>query len=673
MPLPAMRLLAVREPDFHTVRFTAAFAAPTDDTSTRCASAALLTGDGETYDLGMLCEPTLTTWREAHNVALTTHRYNGNGPYVAELRWGDEIARQAISGPEPTRAFRHGPLLSLFALTPVADRQFERLVKFRVDGTTAGHQIRLDSGAGQVRFVPVTGDSCAAELLLSYAKPGAYTVTLDVVDEQGFWLALIAQSPLELAEPELPTEDAVRAAGEMLLTVPEQTAIPAEPWLPYRNFKPSRSGVRTYTRPGGGSVNRVVNPSVWLTARAETMTGGQRWFQTGGGDWVLGADVTFFQPTALRGIILGEAQPPPPPPPPPPPSTKSRGVITATTLNVRTRPGLGSGNPPVATLRAGAEVPLLEEVRMDGVTWYRIDEDRWIHGGYVRLLNPTEPPPPLPAGRRGIVTAATLNVRARPGVVVGNPPVAVLRAGATLTIYEEQRIAGEAWYRVAENRWIAAQWVRLVEEPVRSVGMALEAAHARLPFGWVIPEKAAIRPRPGTAADNLPVAELKQYNVIRVLDERQGSIRIGDDQWIDGKSVGVARFRSRPSSIQASQRWVGVCLSEQTLVAYEGDLPVFAALVSTGSGGTPTVQGIFRTWRRLATGKMSGPGYYIEDVTWTCYFHGGYALHTAYWHDKFGTVRSHGCVNMTPYDAWWVYQWSAPGGPNSPTVYVYWA
>ena len=109
-------------------------------------------------------------------------------------------------------------------------------------------------------------------------------------------------------------------------------------------------------------------------------------------------------------------------------------------------------------------------------------------------------------------------------------------------------------------------------------------------------------------------------------------------------------------------------------MAYEGDKPVYTALVATGLPGTPTVQGIFRTWWRLESRRMAGGSgagyYYLEEVTWTCYFHGGYALHTAYWHDAFGRPRSHGCVNLSPYDAWWLFQWSAPGGANSPAVYV---
>jgi len=153
--------------------------------------------------------------------------------------------------------------------------------------------------------------------------------------------------------------------------------------------------------------------------------------------------------------------------------------------------------------------------------------------------------------------------------------------------------------------------------------------------------------------------------------------RIGADRWLNGQWLRLARSRARPAAIGASERWVGVSLSTQTAIAYEGDRPVYAAMIASGLPGTPTVQGIFRTWARLPSTKMSGgrPGqgyYYLEGVTWTCYFYRGYALHTAYWHDAFGAPRSHGCVNLSPYDAWWIFQWSAAGGAHSPAVYTYW-
>jgi hypothetical protein len=57
-----------------------------------------------------------------------------------------------------------------------------------------------------------------------------------------------------------------------------------------------------------------------------------------------------------------------------------------------------------------------------------------------------------------------------------------------------------------------------------------------------------------------------------------------------------------------------------------------------------------------------GP-YSIEDVPWVMYFQGSYALHAAFWHDAFGHMRSHGCVNMAPEDARTLFAWSDPPLP----------
>ena len=225
---------------------------------------------------------------------------------------------------------------------------------------------------------------------------------------------------------------------------------------------------------------------------------------------------------------------------------------------------------------------------------------------------------------------------------------------------------------------MAARYVRLVKSRgAESEETRWLAANAALPLGWVVPDKLDVRAKPGVAAGNPAIDQLDHNTRVPILEEATVSgarwYRTGEQRWVEGRQVGVARRKPRPASIPANSHWVAVNLSQQTAVCYEGDTPVYAALVASGLPGSPTVQGVFRTWRRLETGKMSGPGYYIEDVTWTCYFYSGYALHTAYWHDKFGRPRSHGCVNLSPYDAWWIYQWSAKGGPNSPIVYVYWA
>ncbi len=38
----------------------------------------------------------------------------------------------------------------------------------------------------------------------------------------------------------------------------------------------------------------------------------------------------------------------------------------------------------------------------------------------------------------------------------------------------------------------------------------------------------------------------------------------------------------------------------------------------------------------------------------------GAAIHGAFWHNDFGVQRSHGCVNVSPEDAKWIYRWTTP-------------
>ncbi len=64
--------------------------------------------------------------------------------------------------------------------------------------------------------------------------------------------------------------------------------------------------------------------------------------------------------------------------------------------------------------------------------------------------------------------------------------------------------------------------------------------------------------------------------------------------------------------------------------------------------------------------RRRGEGtFQLRDVPYIQYFESGYALHAAYWHDVFGTPRSHGCVNLSPVDAHRVFLWTDPPVPES--------
>jgi len=63
--------------------------------------------------------------------------------------------------------------------------------------------------------------------------------------------------------------------------------------------------------------------------------------------------------------------------------------------------------------------------------------------------------------------------------------------------------------------------------------------------------------------------------------------------------------------------------------------------------------------------KRRGEGtFQLRDVPYIQYFESAYALHAAYWHDVFGTPRSHGCVNLAPVDAHRVFLWTDPPVPE---------
>ena len=112
------------------------------------------------------------------------------------------------------------------------------------------------------------------------------------------------------------------------------------------------------------------------------------------------------------------------------------------------------------------------------------------------------------------------------------------------------------------------------------------------------------------------------------------------------------------------------------MVAYVGRRAVYVTLVSTGRGGLgdpettqATVRGSFMIHHKDVTSTMDGEddsaadSYALRDVPFVQYFHKGFALHGTYWHDEFGRLRSHGCVNLAPIDAAWLFEWTDPVVP----------
>ena len=113
-------------------------------------------------------------------------------------------------------------------------------------------------------------------------------------------------------------------------------------------------------------------------------------------------------------------------------------------------------------------------------------------------------------------------------------------------------------------------------------------------------------------------------------------------------------------------KWVDVNLTTQTMVAYEGETPVYSAKISSGTYNHPTVIGTYRIYAKYVSTRMTGGTqgidyYNIPNVPYTMYFYSGYALHGAYWHNNFGQPMSHGCVNLPVDVSKWMFDWAPIG------------
>lgn len=218
-------------------------------------------------------------------------------------------------------------------------------------------------------------------------------------------------------------------------------------------------------------------------------------------------------------------------------------------------------------------------------------------------------------------------------------------------------------------------WVPMRDlHPVRPV--AFEGSPWSDDLGWVIHDGAPVYQGPGRIA---PTPKLDRLTTLHLLETRkQGGAsysRIGPDRWVRDRDVRQPSLKSPPPELRPGERWLDVDLARQTLVAYIGDRPVYATLVSTGRGPaksqTATPPGTYRIWVKLRMSDMDNlenlearENYAIESVPWVMFFHKGYGLHGTFWHRQFGSVKSHGCVNLAPRDAERLFYFT---GPQLPT------
>ncbi len=262
-----------------------------------------------------------------------------------------------------------------------------------------------------------------------------------------------------------------------------------------------------------------------------------------------------------------------------------------------------------------------------------------------------------------------------PIVLPLNPSTPWLEKGFFVSLAEKEKDDhGRTYWRTARGGYVAASDVT----PYKAKdfrGQVLDGLEH--PYGWAMDRPTTIyrlddqgRLRRSRKVEQRTFLDLDEA----VEHGKKTYFRLPSGELVRADHVRVPVLRPPPEGLAPWEKWIDVDLGRQILVAYEGSTPVFATLVSTGRKGTEeesfeTPTGTFRIRSKHVSTTMDGNtasdgNYSIQDVPWAMFFEGSYALHGAFWHRGFGYRRSHGCVNLGPSDAKWLFFWTTPYLPE---------
>lgn len=197
-------------------------------------------------------------------------------------------------------------------------------------------------------------------------------------------------------------------------------------------------------------------------------------------------------------------------------------------------------------------------------------------------------------------------------------------------------------------------------------------------FGWIIDQTSSYREP--TFSSQTTGKNYHQEDVIQIYGQVQADgvvwYEIGHNEWVNSLKARAVTVDLNPPEGVEGNRWISINVYAfgQTMSVYDNGRLQFATLIASGYEPFYTRPGLFQIYEKKPLETMQGSFetdrsdfYYLQDVPWTMYFDEARALHATYWHTLFGYTQSHGCVNLSPGDAHWLYDWAEVGD----YVYVY--
>lgn len=193
---------------------------------------------------------------------------------------------------------------------------------------------------------------------------------------------------------------------------------------------------------------------------------------------------------------------------------------------------------------------------------------------------------------------------------------------------------------------------------------------------WQVFERGQLEQAPGDEARMVPVGSIlaDKYGFDQS-PVAQGDLPIYDE------ALFVAPPEPEPEIVGVGggyvagggEVWIDINLSSQYMVVYQGSTVVMETYISSGRPGFDTPTGTFFINLKNGTqdmeGVLGGEYYNVPSVPSVMYFTNvGHAIHGAYWHNNFGAVMSHGCINVPVDLAAYLYEIT----PTGARVEIHW-
>ncbi len=325
------------------------------------------------------------------------------------------------------------------------------------------------------------------------------------------------------------------------------------------------------------------------------------------------------------------------------------------------------------TIGAGTRLGISRRVFGKGCStevWYETTDGLFICEEHVRPSTAAPGPKvePLSEGTRlpqryAFIRVDGTRAYAHPSDYFANDYVEAFGRGFGIVVTGEQVYGGVEFVRTRRHLWVERNSVRFVNgSPFK--GAVLDPG-APLDVAWVARRPSRIYDKPHGRVEQ----RLERHVRVRI-DTIQGAwAKLREGGWMKTADLARPKVVPPPVGVGANDRWIDVDVAQQVLVAYEGKTPRFATLISSGrnSKASETPLGVFELWVKLDYTDMDDiertdipQNYSIQDVPWVQFFKGAYGFHAAFWHNDFGRRRSHGCINLSPADARYLFQFTEP-------------